>query len=258
MRYDSNDMVSDDRRGAMMIRYLRKLWQQNQWLLILSGWVIGVLSFPTLDAVSADISGFISDLVPEAVGILFTVLIIDRLDAQRELEQLQNRLVREATGQSNEMAKSALDWMQHEGWLAGEESLLAGQEATRANMDGVNLVEANLERTDFYKSTLRNVNAFATKAHNTNFGFTDLTNADFVIADLTGANLDSAILDGVIFYHPNQGAAILPDGTPWTEDTDMRRFTDHTHPNFWRSDDPESFAYIGMEDYWSKRREPKS
>ena len=37
----------------------------------------------------------------------------------------------------------------------------------------------------------------------------------------------------------------LPDGTHWTPDTDITRFTDPDHPRFWRSDDPESPAYGG-------------
>jgi hypothetical protein len=34
----------------------------------------------------------------------------------------------------------------------------------------------------------------------------------------------------------------LPDGTNWTSDTDMMRFTDPAHPQFWRSDEPNSPA----------------
>lgn len=237
-------------------RTIRELWQQNRWLLVVSGWVVGILTLPFLQAVSTDLVAFINDLVPEAVGILFTVLIIDRLDAQREIEQIQNRLVREATGQSNEMAKSAVDWMRHENWLNGNKSLLAEQSASRAKMQGVNLANANLIKTDFYKGSLEGANLFKAKLHNANFAFANLEGADFICADLTGANLESANLEGALFYHPNQSPAILPDGKLWTPETDMRRFTDHTHPDFWRSQDPESAAYIGLEEFWSKRRSP--
>ena len=32
------------------------------------------------------------------------------------------------------------------------------------------------------------------------------------------------------------GQAILPDGTHWTPETDMSRYTDHSHPDFWQPD----------------------
>jgi DNA-binding NtrC family response regulator len=47
----------------------------------------------------------------------------------------------------------------------------------------------------------------------------------------------------------NLQMASLPDGTNWTPDTGMARFTDPEHPEFWRSDDPGSPAYRGMDGY---------
>ncbi|MEL6526857.1 MAG: pentapeptide repeat-containing protein, partial [Chloroflexota bacterium] len=41
-------------------------------------------------------------------------------------------------------------------------------------------------------------------------------------AYLSGANLEGAYLSG----------AKLPDGTKWTQDTDMGRFTNPSHPEF--------------------------
>ncbi len=32
-------------------------------------------------------------------------------------------------------------------------------------------------------------------------------------------------------------------GTQWSHDADMAQFTDFSHPEFWRSDDPSSPAY---------------
>ena len=40
----------------------------------------------------------------------------------------------------------------------------------------------------------------------------------------------------------------LPDGKKWTPDTDMARFTDPEHPDFWRSDFTGSPAYRGYDD----------
>jgi len=33
-----------------------------------------------------------------------------------------------------------------------------------------------------------------------------------------------------------QTSAILPDGSKWTPDTDMTRYTDPNHPDFWQPD----------------------
>ena len=65
--------------------------------------------------------------------------------------------------------------------------------------------------------------------------------ADLASADLFGADLMYANLTGADFAEDTR----LPDGTHWTPDTDITRFTDPDHPRFWRSDDPESPAYGG-------------
>jgi hypothetical protein len=61
---------------------------------------------------------------------------------------------------------------------------------------------------------------------------------------LSGANLQGADLTGAKFDENTT----LPDGTKWTPDTDMTRFTDPEHPEFWRSDIKWSPAYRGIGD----------
>lgn len=238
---------------AIRLQNIRKIWANNQWLLVIMGWVLGLLTIPFI-ANMIEIWDFIGDLVPEAVGILFTVFILDRLNEQRELEQLQNRLVREASGQANEASKLACDWMQFEGWLTGEASLLKGDKIWRANMVGVNLSSANLLKTDFYRSDLTGANLYKIDARNANFAYANISGCDLVAADLAGANLEGADIEGVTWDHPNQSAAIMPDGKLWTAETDMGRFTDFKHPDFWRSNDPESQAHTSMEEHWERQR----
>ncbi|MCA9911825.1 MAG: hypothetical protein KC496_00685 [Anaerolineae bacterium] len=43
---------------------------------------------------------------------------------------------------------------------------------------------------------------------------------------MRGANLDD-----VKWSHPLVGTATLPDGTTWTEETDLTRFMDDEHPH---------------------------
>jgi hypothetical protein len=74
----------------------------------------------------------------------------------------------------------------------------------------------------------------------------NLQGADLTLTNLQGADLRRTNLQGadleVAQFDEN---TILPDMTKWTPDTDMKRFTDPKHPQFWRSDDPKSPAYGG-------------
>jgi len=44
--------------------------------------------------------------------------------------------------------------------------------------------------------------------------------------------LRSAKLDDVQWSDPDWGAATLPDGTTWAEESDLPRFTDDEHPQY--------------------------
>jgi uncharacterized protein YjbI with pentapeptide repeats len=131
---------------------------------------------------------------------------------------------------------------------------LRGAILTEADLTGANLSRGNLFKADL---------------SGTNLNLADLSGADLSLADLSGADLSSAILtkadltgadlsfsdligadlSGVILIGADLKGAkfneqtILPDGTKWTPDTDMARFTDPEHPDFWRSDHPFSPAY---------------
>ncbi len=225
---------------------IRNIWSDNQWpLLLLTGWMLGLLTIPAIRIVNSDVAGFVENLVPEAVGIAFTVLILDRLNENRAREQLQDRLLREASGQANETAKAAIDWMRSEEWHTEPVSLMKGYNFTRAKLTGAALWRADLEGSNFYKAELIGANIYRADLRNTNLAFADLSGADLICADLRGANLQGAVLEHIKWYHSNQGSAILPDGSEWTPQTDISRFTNPDHPQFWRSTDPKSPAYPG-------------
>jgi uncharacterized protein YjbI with pentapeptide repeats len=83
----------------------------------------------------------------------------------------------------------------------------------RANLDGAVLDKANLSQADLIGANLRRANL-----HRANLERANLREANLEGANLHEANLEGAKLNG----------AVLPDGSKWTHDTDMRRFT---HPN---------------------------
>jgi uncharacterized protein YjbI with pentapeptide repeats len=84
------------------------------------------------------------------------------------------------------------------------EAELARVSLSRAKLSGASLTEADLS-------------------------WAYLRGANLEGADFLDANLFRAILDRAIFNEDTR----LPDGTKWTPDTDMARFTDINHPDFW-------------------------
>lgn len=91
-------------------------------------------------------------------------------------------------------------------------------------MGGANLTQANLNGTNLQYADMFNVSLDQTK----------LKGANMQHAELKKAYLENGLFDET---------TILPDGSHWTPNADMRRFTDPNHPEFWRSDDPNSPAY---------------
>jgi hypothetical protein len=72
-----------------------------------------------------------------------------------------------------------------------------------------------------------------------NLEFAELWRADLRGADLSDANLKRAYLEEALFNRKTR----LPDKNYWTPETDLTRFTNPEHPDFWRSDNPRSPAY---------------
>ncbi len=122
-----------------------------------------------------------------------------------------------------------------------------------ANLLGANLHEAFLFRADLQSTTLDTANLQGAILFGANFQQADLPEANLQGADLEHANLQQAYLAGVNLQNAYlketklEGAiwarqiasgemliATLPDGTKWTPDTDMTRFTDPNHPNFFQ------------------------
>lgn len=119
-----------------------------------------------------------------------------------------------------------------------------------ANLQGADLTEANLERAFLSGANLNGAKLERAKLQtslwgvllcNANLQGADLHEAELFKTNLTGANLIDANFEEAKFSTD----MILPDGTHWNEKTEMERFTNPTHAEFWRSDDPNSPAYKG-------------
>jgi hypothetical protein len=56
-------------------------------------------------------------------------------------------------------------------------------------------------------------------------------------ADLRGTNFKAANLTGAILRNAQfSNKTILPDDKKWTPETDMTRYTNPNHPDFWQPD----------------------
>ena len=104
------------------------------------------------------------------------------------------------------------------------------------NLQEADLRGANLQEAILWLANLQEANLRVASLQEANLRVANLQEAN-----LWGANLQGADLGGATFDENT----MLPDGTKWTPGTDMGRFTDREHPDFWRSDDPKSPAYRG-------------
>jgi len=132
----------------------------------------------------------------------------------REITGIQ--LIRKLHSPDSKCVLQAVGELRARGWLS--DGLL----------EGLNLrYVIHLQGTNLYEANLREV---------------DLTMVNLQGANLWGANLQGAVLIGANLQGARLGRATfdenttLPDDTKWMPDTDMARFTDPDHPDFWRPD----------------------
>ena len=242
---------------------ISKLWQDNRWLYVIAGVLLGILVTPAIEQITGNLNELIGNLVPEAVGIVFTVLILNRLAENRAKEELKKRLIREAGSQSNETAKAAIDWMRAEGWLTiyDDIQLLKGASLSQANLQGANLRGANLEASDLEDAKLENsdlMNAnldsavlfhanlegadlFRTNLQHANLKYANLQGADLKYANLQNADLDNANLADAILENASLQRASF-ENAKFNEKTVLpnRRYmspketwTDHLGNKYW-------------------------
>lgn len=259
-------------------------------VILVIGFMLGAVWFKGTD----DGLGYLTNLYTEVISIGVTLVILDRINEYRETQRLKRRLIREAGGQSNETAKSAVDWLRHEGWLTGKDGLLKGAdldnanlegadlreanlkgailsfanlkganlsfanlegaelqqanledaELSQANLEGAYLMPANLEGAGLFRANLKGAKLLYAKLEGAYLRSANLEGAKLQYAKLEGADLRSANLKGAELRDANLEDAhlrdmVLPDSTEWAPDTDMTRFTDSKHPDYWQPPEKE-------------------
>lgn len=230
------------------------IWEKYSALWIVPAFIMGItLGFSLGYSIQQDFD-FLESMIPEITGIGLTVGGIYYLERWRqdklEEKRLKKQLIREAGSQSNETAKSAIDWLHHKRWITGEGGLLKGAYLGQANLkgasldianfDGAYLVGANLEGASLMLADFGGANLAVATLDGANLLNANLKNANLQRAELKGASLHRANLEGAYLVEANlDGASLLkatlPDGTQQTPETDMSRFTDPEHLDFWQS-----------------------
>jgi hypothetical protein len=86
------------------------------------------------------------------------------------------------------------------------------------------------EYEDYGNANLYSAGLKHSTLYRVNFSGADMQNANFVQANLEDCYFRGAKLEGAQF---NENT-VLPDGKKWMAETDMRRFTDPQHSDFWQ------------------------
>jgi len=206
-------------------------------------------------------SDWLQGISTEMAGAIVTAILLGLVVGivqEREAEgALQEQLIREMGGPDNGFSIRAVrelrarDWLT-DGTLEGanlenanlEDAPLYGSSMedvilTGADLEDANLTNAVLSGADLRNATLIEANLQFSNLQNATLRRTDLERAQLFGCDLTGANLVAADLTDTLL----NDSTILPDGSNWSPDVDMARFTSSSHPDFWRSTDPDSPAY---------------
>lgn len=244
---------------------VEKLWETNQWLYLLVGFGAGVAAFPLLNMVATvpgDLSG---NLVAELIGIGFTVLFIDRLyqrrERLREEKKDREKLIQSMGSPDNATAVNAVRRLRSLGYI--QNGTLRGMRMLYANLEKTNLFRGDCQEMNLGHATLTGANMVESKLCNAYLRNATLKDAKLMKSDLTGAKLLHADCEGTVFAGAKlrnaelievnfkranlrradltgaklMGATfdeytILPDGTRWTPNADIKRFISTRHPDY--------------------------
>lgn len=126
--------------------------------------------------------------------------------------------------------------------------------ATRAEMKGITLVRADLQEADLHGVHLQGASLRKAHLRDANFAKALLEKADLrgalmINANLVGADLSNAyfnehtILPDAEFVQFGEDGHALFDKY-WTPATDMTRYTDPYHPNFWQPEWVRKYEWV--------------
>jgi uncharacterized protein YjbI with pentapeptide repeats len=167
----------------------------------------------------------------QMAGAVATFVLVDQILSRNEERKLLNcELVPRLRSRVNAVALAAVGELSQNGWLY--DGSLQGAYLSGANLQGAKMRDANLQEALLAATNLHGVDLFRANLQGAHFWRANLREANLTAANMLDAILQEANLTGAIFSEET----VLPDGTNWKPDTDMKRFTDPKHPNAWRHD----------------------
>jgi len=190
-------------------------------------------------------------LVGVAVLVISGVTIKNAQGVQRAAVGSGGLQMRAASLSQTDLSGQDLKWADlseadlRQANLSGADLLgadLSNADLGEANLESAVLRGADLSGAKAGKAVLAQADLHWAVLRNTDLSEADLRGADLQGADLENANLDGANLEGADMRKVHIAGAVLPDGSVWSPNINLRRFTDPSHPDFWRPGDPQSLA----------------
>lgn len=219
---------------------IKAIWRKNRLLAAFSfgslmfsaGFIIATASYASQPKW---LTTFSENFWTEAVGILITVIVIDRIYAANSLHERKILLFNQLKSRANSVAVDALEQIQRQGWLDEAQAyyfddkkdkvVLRRLELQGASLNGIRLENVELRTSNLYKTGMRNASFIGC-----DFAFSNVENAFLGKTDLRGCDLYK--IEGEFAIDPNSDASILPDGTLWNMQTDFSRFSDPEHHRY--------------------------
>jgi hypothetical protein len=182
------------------------------------------------------------------IGAVATYLLIDLLLGGTESRENRKRvLVHQMGSQVHDVAIEAAEDIMRLGYLRDGtltramlmEAHLEGAFLYDARLQKANLMEAHLEKANFINANLEGAFLVGAYLDEANLGGANLKKAWLSMAHLKGTNLIGAHLEGAHLDKARfEASTTLPDGYEWTPETDMARFTDPSHSDFFQPPSP--------------------
>lgn len=216
---------------------------------------------------SGDWSDFRLNLGTELVGAVAVYVLLQLVVGR---EATRRELIEQMGSTVHDVAIAAAEKLRRRGWLTDGslqrarlglanlqgaillDAHLQGADLRWAHLQGARLEAAHLQGADLWRADLQGAKLGDADLQGAILGDADLRQASLLGAQLRGANLGGADLQEANLQDAKFGASttfdentILPDGTKWTPETDLGRFTDPGRSDFWRSDYRYSPAYRG-------------
>ena len=216
---------------------IKSIWSKNRLLLPLligvllffAGFIVGTGSYTSQPNW---LTGFAENFWTEAIGILLTVLVIDRIYAANNLHERKRRLFNQLKSRANPVAVDAIEQIIRENWL--EEALAYFFEPSSQQSDLRNLQLHNaylrglrLENVDLRASDLRSADLLDVKLIGCDLAFCNLDGVFWGSLDLRGSDLYQ--IKGKTKVAHKSKFIILPDGTHWQSTEDWARFVIPEH-----------------------------